>query len=148
MVTRAFIICGDPTTEEGGKGIYLHQNGEFEKAGKILFENYNTEEKVKELVSLGDLSKLGKEIGYQHEFYEETENYSGCLAYHRDRNEELKIWDVNKDFLKHYLGEYTYVYAFKDNQWSCFVKGKEQSLAEILDIAEERCSDEKEIDLE
>ena len=45
------------------KGIYAHWDGYVECNGRILFENYRDSVKVNRLISLGDLSSLGAEIG-------------------------------------------------------------------------------------
>jgi hypothetical protein len=57
--------------------IYCHFDGYIDGVGKILQENYNTREKMEQLIDLGDISSLGKTI-------EET------VAYHRDRGEEFQ----------------------------------------------------------
>jgi hypothetical protein len=56
--------------------IYCHFDGYIDGVGKTLQENYNTREKMEQLIALGDISSLGKTI-------EET------VAYHRDRGEEF-----------------------------------------------------------
>ena len=40
--------------------IYCHNNGYIEHNGKLLFENYNSQELAEKLVSGGDLSSLDK----------------------------------------------------------------------------------------
>ena len=67
--------------------IYCHFDGYPENVGKILAEHYTDIEKVEELMDLGDLSILGKEIGEKQDFDNYT-NRSWCLAYGRDRGEE------------------------------------------------------------
>ena len=56
--------------------IYCHFDGYIDEVGKTLYENYNTKEKMEQLIALGDISSLGKSL-------EET------VAYHRDRGEKL-----------------------------------------------------------
>jgi hypothetical protein len=40
--------------------IYCHFDGYIDGVGKILQENYNTREKMEQLIDLGDISSLGK----------------------------------------------------------------------------------------
>jgi hypothetical protein len=67
-------------------GIYCHFDGYLEYNGRILHDHYTTEEIVRELISLGDLSSLGTEIGTKHDFDNAPRNE--CNAYGRDRGEK------------------------------------------------------------
>ena len=65
--------------------IYVHFDGYGHLP--ILNQFYSTEDKVRELINLGDLSVLGEEIGTKTDF----STFSGqdqCLAYGRDRGEK------------------------------------------------------------
>jgi len=57
MATRSTIAIRN--ADNTVTAIYCHWDGYLSYNGKILFENYNTEEKVRELIALGDLSVLG-----------------------------------------------------------------------------------------
>ena len=82
--------------------IYCHWDGYLEHNGQILNDYYNTYEKVEELIALGNLSMLERDIGVQHPFGPDF-NVAGdcntwekkygqmCVAYHRDRGEDLVI---------------------------------------------------------
>jgi hypothetical protein len=100
--------------------IYCHWDGYLEHNGKLLVENYKTLEAVKELLDLGYLSSLGKTI-------------NECVAYHRDRDEELEqdvyTIDLNEnDFITQYKIAtrtdkslvYDYYFNVEDNQWYLF----------------------------
>jgi len=85
--------------------IYCHWDGYLSHNGKILFEHYTTQEKVEQLVALGDISSLNEEIGVKHPFdrpsvidYKtgkpsrarktfEKKYGKMCTAYGRDRGE-------------------------------------------------------------
>lgn len=73
-----------------GQFIYLHY-GEPLEYGSILLEYYQTEEQVRELLALGDMSSIGMVIGNKVDFnarvYENALRPAQCLAYHRDRND-------------------------------------------------------------
>lgn len=111
--------------------IYCHWDGYLEHNGRILFEHYNTAEKVEELIALGDLSSLGKEIGVKHPFSPDY-NVPGdsdtwnrlydnmCTAYGRDRGEEGTKANVYPDLetyeFKASFEEYNYV--FMHGEWA------------------------------
>ena len=108
--------------------IYCHFDGYVENNGKILNEHYTTEEKVRELIALGDLSILGPEIGEQHDF-NGLRNKNWCLAYGRDRGEsniEAKKCSY-VDYTKEHFEEYVYLFtpgkgwevrAYGTNYWA------------------------------
>jgi hypothetical protein len=84
---------------DGGKvrSIYVH----FDGYGHLetLQEYYNSQELAEQLVSLGDLSSLGKSAGTPpagHSFDHPHEGY--CVAYGRDRGEEGTEAAVFGDF--------------------------------------------------
>lgn len=122
------------------KEIYCHWDGYMEHNGTILAKHYTDPKKVKELISLGALSFLGEEIidkivekyGFdyrynpeaQKEFSEEELNsYKSTVAYHRDRGEDLEIFEYNNinDFLKsikkYGVREFTYLFVESEAQW-------------------------------
>jgi len=83
------------------ESIYCHFDGYPEGVGQTLLDHWSTEERINELIALGDLSVLGEVIGEKHDF----DSHSGylhdgtydpnspgqkgwCLAYGRDREEK------------------------------------------------------------
>ena len=119
MSTRAFI--GIEKEDKSIEYVYSHWNNYPESNGKILLENYNTKEKVEELLSYGDVSVLGQEIGEKHNFDNHSrilEAKNWCLFYGRDRGEDgigKKKTEDEKQFLTHCTESYTYL--FKNGQW-------------------------------
>ena len=107
MATRSTIALefADGTVEQ----VYCHWDGYLDHNGKILQEHYSNPFKLKQLIQLGALSGLGREIGEKHAFdnpgqygspeyikyREETEHM--CLFYARDRGEALHV-NKFKDF--------------------------------------------------
>ena len=75
MATRSFI--GKLLNDGSVRGIYCHHDGYPEGVGRTLEERYTSPEVVDALLSLGDISSLGDDLGT-------TE------AYHRDRGEDLQ----------------------------------------------------------
>jgi hypothetical protein len=102
--------------------VYCHWDGYVEYNGRILAEYYPKMERVKRLISGGDLSSLNKEIEptADHSFEEPQEDV--CIYYHRDRGED---WETVKpktynslielcESLKEGWIEYLYVYIGGD----------------------------------
>ena len=109
--SRIGILNTDGTTET----IYCHWDGYPEHQLPILTKNYTTEEKVRELLELGDISALGERTAPEEN---EAHSWSApakgvTIAYHRDGGER-KIrarrsksiddlhsadWDVNWFYL-------------------------------------------------
>ena len=93
-------------------GIYCHWDGYTSHNGRILAENYTTEEAVRELIALGDLSSLGETVGTKHDFNNAPRGE--CNAYGRDRGEtdvEAKIYASYSDFLEVMGQEYDYLFT-------------------------------------
>jgi len=112
MSTRAFII--EKTTNGTSRGIYCHHDGYISGVGRTLNKYYRDPFVVSALIALGGLSSLGQSLGSKVDF----ETYSGneqCVAYHRDRGEDLVITN--------YMGgsqddeEYTYMYDHSTQKW-------------------------------
>lgn len=96
------IVRKDGTT----KGVYIHHDGYIEGTGVTLQLAYNTAEKVEELLKLGDLSSLR----YYPEKTDGVDESQVCVAYHRDRGEEIRYTDcLNNEFI--------YEFDEADNVW-------------------------------
>lgn len=125
MGTRSAIAM---KTEDGIRSIYCHWDGYVDHNGRILKEFYSTDEKVKALLDLGDLSSLRQEIGEAHDFdrhYAEP-NLEGmfdnwCLAYGRDRGEtdiEAKTFDDVKTWVESMANSWCeYFYLWDGRDW-------------------------------
>ena len=125
MGTRSSIAM---KTEDGIRAIYCHWDGYVDHNGRILKEFYSTDDKVKALLDLGDLSSLRQEIGEAHDFdrhYAEP-NLEGmfdnwCLAYGRDRGEtdvEAKTFDDVKTWVESMANSWCeYFYLWDGRDW-------------------------------
>lgn len=123
MSTRSTIAVAQPDGKV--KSIYCHWDGYPSHNGKMLLENYNSSEKANELIALGGLSALCKNLTPSkdsiHSF--ETPQEDVTIAYHRDRGEEfsqqqfksLEDYEKNNDSQQ-------YNYIFKKHKW--YVNGK------------------------
>lgn len=65
--------------------VYSHWDGYLEHNGSILQTHYSDPWKLRELIDLGDLSSLAKEIGTKHDF--DNPPSGVCNFYGRDRGE-------------------------------------------------------------
>jgi hypothetical protein len=112
------------------KSVYCHWDGYLSNNGKILQNHYDSA-KANHLVSLGNLSSLGTDIGEKHEFdcpyhfktpeflaWNEAKN-GMCTFYGRDRGESGVDFTVDQsydEFLsKDY--DYEYYYIMNDGVW-------------------------------
>lgn len=80
------------------KYIYCHWDGYIEHNGLLLQLCYDKPEKIERLLELGNLSVLGEylETDEPHSF--ESPHPNVCVAYHRDRGEELELWESQQEF--------------------------------------------------
>ena len=87
--------------------IYCHYDGYPQYNGKLLLENYQTKDKIKELIELGNISCLDKEVApskdMEHTFYKPAKDVT--IAYQRDRGEkgqQAKSFHTLKEFYQFY----------------------------------------------
>lgn len=114
MSTPAAIIAKQ---KSGYAGIYLHFDGGPNKCLKILRDHYTDPAKVNELISLGNLSSLGPNIGTQHDF--DLCPDGECNFYGRDYGEDdtnaVSGNDVN-DVARKIDADYCYI--FNNGTWT------------------------------
>jgi hypothetical protein len=134
MGTRSTIAIAN---EDGTvTGIYVHWDGYLSNNGRILQENYTTEEQVRELIALGDLSSLGETVGTKHDFNNAPDGE--CNAYGRDRGEtgiEAKTCDSWSALINDFGQEYDYLFVPGTGWLVRYFEGwgsVEQPLAEAL----------------
>lgn len=100
--------------------VYCHWDGYLEGVGRTLIEHYNSLELAEELMTLGDLSVLGTEIGRQHDFDALSKDIGDvCTAYGRDRGEtgtEARVFATVKEYLGNCQSE-EYDYLFQTGEW-------------------------------
>ncbi|HSE44248.1 MAG TPA: hypothetical protein VLA89_02855 [Gemmatimonadales bacterium] len=118
------------------ESIYCHFDGYPEGVGKTLLESWTTEEKVNELMRLGDLSVLGSELGedqgtdwfdkrhaelYGEDVYPNPGNdprLNWCVAYGRDRGEDGCASRIHMlDDWPDYGQEAEYIFDPADSTW-------------------------------
>ena len=130
MGTRSTIALefADGTVQQ----VYCHWDGYLDHNGQILLQHYMDPFKVRDLIDLGDLSSLRKDIGIKHAFskfdYKTTEEQEVheqmtedmCTFYARDRGETGVGAKKFKDFedykANHQYEEYEYILR-TDGKW-------------------------------
>ena len=116
--SRIGILRKDGTTET----IYCHSDGYPEHHEPILKTYYNSIDKVKALIALGDISVLAPRIapneGEVHNFDNPVDDI--VIAYHRDRGEEYNPPSIYKNkeelFSMEYF-EWLYLFDESTNEW-------------------------------
>lgn len=129
MATRSTIALefADGTIQQ----VYCHWDGYLDHNGYILRDNYSNPFKLQELIDLGDLSVLGKEIGVEHPFdgptfgTQEYADYKAkfgdmCKFYGRDRKEDRtsarRFVDFNNYKANAQQEEYNYILRHIDGE--------------------------------
>lgn len=119
MATRARI--GIALENGNTSSIYSHWDNYPNYNGAILLLYYNSEEKVRELLSHGDMSSLGVTTGGSeaHDFNLRKCNDIGfqsvCTFYHRDRCE--KLYPPVEMTEKEMIRQEQFSYLWKDGKW-------------------------------
>lgn len=123
MSTNSYI--GIQNEDGSVQCIYCHWDGYPSHNGRILNEHYQEEEKVRKLISLGDLSILAENVDPDES---KVHNWSNpqddvCLFYGRDRGEKnvgFKTVAGEQGFLnkaKNAVASYAYLF---DGDWVMF----------------------------
>ena len=104
------------------KSIYCHSDGYLEHNGVILYTYYKDKSKVEDLIKLGDISKLGKEVSPDsskpHNFKERQDDVT--VAYHRDRGEKFHSKDflTREELIKYSIkSSENVLYVYEDGVW-------------------------------
>lgn len=118
--------------------IYCHNDGYLSNNGIILMRYYQDFEKVKLLISLGNMSSLAEEVeiptGIDHSFNKKADKIS--TFYGRDRGE--KDTDAYKCSFLNYkqseqLQDYNYIFDESSNSWFLLNKS-DQKLKKLLPL--------------
>ena len=119
MATRSVIAI---KTKEGIKSIYSHWDGYPDHHYPILFNHYNTTEKVEALLALGDVSVLDEslECPEGHTFDSRVKGYSAF--YMRDRGEEgcEAIFNEGGNAQNLGRGYEAYLYVWNGEKWTVY----------------------------
>ena len=123
MGTRSLI--GKIEADNTVTAVYCHWGGDPSENGVILNTYYTDKSKIDELISLGGMSSLAKNINPNPD----TVHVWGCpqedvcVFYHRDRGEELDIrhYDSVEDFVGNpNEWDIEYFYLYNGTGWECY----------------------------
>jgi hypothetical protein len=147
MSTRANIVYVDETNI--AHSVYCHNDGYPQWVGRILKTNYTNIEKIKELISYGDMSSLRPEInpveGIPHKansFLPDDCQPDVCIFYHRDRGDK---WEYTKPVEYEYTAENVYnntesdidyTYVWYDNRWNIY----NFDTRKLIELTDEICN--------
>ena len=102
MSTRSTINIKN---EDGSvDGIYCHFDGFPDNTGSLLLNNYDSDEKVRELIDLGDISFLGPTLAQDH-----------TKSYHRAEGDPIEISRSPDE--ADLMGRQEYNYLWKEGMW-------------------------------
>jgi hypothetical protein len=93
--------------------IYCHFDGYVEGVGEMLFEHYQSKEKLQELINLGDISQL-------------NETPETTIGYHRDRGEDYNEPSKYKS-VEEFFESFEQEYAYCLTKEGMYLVGKESS---------------------
>lgn len=119
MSTRASIsrVNDDGTITS----IYSHWDGYPSWVGKKLLDNYNKDDIVTKLLSLGDISSLDDSIDKPEGHTFETPKEGYTIFYGRDRGEEgvePRTHKTKEEFADYWKDSWCeYFYQFRNGQW-------------------------------
>lgn len=147
MATRSTIAieAADGTVKQ----IYCHWDGYLDHNGKLLITHYKDAAKAEQLIALGSISSLRRDVGEKHDFNnaDDAREKGWTTAYHRDRGEDLSVNEFKSfdDYrANHQYEEYEYILR-NTGEWFVAAYGEKYvPLAEA--IAAEMLDAEMEVD--
>lgn len=108
MSTSCMIFMDTPISP---KGIYCHYDGTLEHTGLTLYQHYNNEEKVKELIAKGDTPGIQptiEDMGFygKHTAYRDNiKNYDRVYLFWNNKWFVKQPYFVNSENLSYYDSE-------------------------------------------
>jgi len=116
MATRSRI--GIENQDGTVTSVYCHWDGYPENNGRILNDHYQDRKKVEQLIALGSISSLDKEIDAPEGHTFENPASGVTVAYHRDRGEPLQAKKsiAVENYFAGDIEEYGYLFT-KDKEW-------------------------------
>lgn len=111
---------------EGIRYITVFEKGDFENCGRILRTFYRTEDRVRKLLTLGNLLHLGGSLS-------SNENKTSCWPLNNGNpiHEAKEISGKEKFFL---LGDWTYLYEMADGFWAMKEKSMKSAILNFLSL--------------
>ena len=107
------------------KAIYCHWDGYPSRTGKILDKYYTKDSVIDELLELGDISYLAKNVkpkpNETHSFENPVKDV--VVAYHRDRGEDMYIREfenLTQLFDNAHDSWCEFLYLWRNNEWEIY----------------------------
>ena len=122
---------------------YCHWDGYISHNGKLLFENYNTQEAAEQLVSGGDMSSLGKDCSGADGHSFNTPVKDQTVYYGRDRGEtetDAVVFSSQVECLLAQRRAQEYNYLFANGYW--YVAGNSMATEKSQRLTAETFVDE------
>ena len=112
------------------RSIYCHWDGYPTHTGRILVDHYSDREKLENLLELGNISLLEKEVypdpRFDHSY--DSSQSEVTVAYHRDRGEAFEPAQKSSN-ARSYFNNYGHSYAYlftKEGEW-CYVSSSNKN---------------------
>lgn len=141
MSTRSLICKELPDGQY--YGVYCHSDGYLTYNGAMLLDHYSEREKVDELLSFGDMSRLNVKIHPDptrpHSFDYDNQQEDVCVFYGRDRGEkDIDARIITLESAIDSWCEYMYIFG-KDGVWRYYdlTLGEETSLCNVQEDLDE-----------
>ena len=106
--SRIGVVNSDGTVDS----VYCHYDGHLRHVGQTLVDHYTDDSKLHQLIALGDLKSLGRELGQKHCYYITTDEV--CTFFGRDGN-YLYTESVHHDDVEDFMllsEEYNYLFFY------------------------------------
>ena len=116
MGTRSRI--GIQLSDESILSVYCHWDGYPEFNGVKLVENFNTREKVKELIDGGDISSLWTNERWSNDLLDRHRDVYGPQYYSQRGEDCPPRLDANK--YEYFADNEEYAYLFVNGEWVCY----------------------------
>jgi hypothetical protein len=126
---------GIQLADESILSMYCHWDGYPEFNGVKLVENFNTREKVKELIDGGDISSLWTNERWSNDLLDRHRDVYGPQYYSQRGEDCPPRLDANKyDYLAN-GEEYAYIYTL-NNEWVCYnrYQFEDNRMPEVVEI--------------
>ena len=130
------------------KHSYCHFDGYPDGVGSILVQNYNTRDKIKELLSFGDMSYLTSVLHPEGEHSFEKPEQGVTVFYNRDRGEtgvDSVVTTMDEYLSVKYSSCIDYQYVYSGGQWWVFSNLKENKWKLVKEFLPEYTLTEEEL---
>jgi hypothetical protein len=119
--------------------VYCHWDGYLSNNGRILMEDYQSADKIRELLELGAISQLNRNVGaavdQNHTWRDAAKGVT--VAYTRDRGDKLSPAEACPPSHFARQQEYLYLYDTREGKWYACSHSHEWAPLDVLLAADE-----------